>query len=61
MSRLFGNLGVYVTDLFYEAFERFCIMSETTGDVRALKYIESKYGKEVAVEIWEKYCIGVEN
>ena len=50
-----------MTDLFYEAFERFCIMSETTGDVRALTYIETKYSKEVAVEIWEKYCIGVEN
>ena len=42
----------------YEAFERFCIMSEQSdvGDIAALKYVQEIYGRETAVKIWEKYC-----
>jgi len=47
-------------ELEYEAFERFAIMAEQSdvGDIKALKYIQEKYGREVAVEIWVKYCKG---
>ena len=49
-----------MTDEFYEAFERFCIMAENkdVGDIDALKYVQEKYGRAVAVEIWKKYCKG---
>lgn len=45
-------------DKWEEAFERFCIMSEQSdvGDIKACKYIQSKYGREIAVKIWNKYC-----
>ena len=47
----------------YEALERFAIMSEQSdvGDINALKYIQEKYGRAVAVEIWGKYCKGKNN
>ena len=40
------------------AFERFCIMSEQEdlGDLKAILYIKEKYGREIAEEIWNKYC-----
>lgn len=52
-----------MTDKQYEALERFAIMAEQSdvGDVNALKYIQEKYGRAVAVEIWEKYCKGKSN
>ena len=45
---------------FYEIFERFCIMAEAddVGEIQALKYIQEKYGRAIAVEIWQKYCKG---
>ena len=41
-----------------QAFERFCIMSEQedVGDLKAILYIKEKYGREIAEEIWNKYC-----
>lgn len=44
-----------MTEDFYEAFERFCIMTENqdVDDITALKYVQSKYGREIAVQIWE--------
>ena len=41
-----------------EAFERFAIMAEQkdVGEIKALKFIQSKYGRPMAVKIWEKYC-----
>lgn len=47
-----------MTEEFYEAFERFCIMTENqdVDDITALKYVQSKYGREIAVQIWERYC-----
>lgn len=52
-----------MSELEYEAFERFAIMAEQSdvGDINALKYIQEKYGRAVAVEIWEKYCKGKSN
>lgn len=43
---------------FKKAEERFFIMSAEpdVGDVKACKYIKEKYGREIAVKIWEKYC-----
>ena len=48
---------------FYETFERFCIMAEAddVGEIQALKYIQEKYGRAIAVEIWQKYCKGESN
>lgn len=48
--------GVAMTDFEYEAFERFCIMSEAIGDREAIKYIDMTYGREIALKIWNKYC-----
>ena len=48
--------GVTMTDFEYEAFERFCIMSESIGDREAIKYIDMTYGREIALKIWNKYC-----
>ena len=45
-----------MTDFEYEAFERFCIMSESIGDREAIKYIDMTYGREIALKIWNKYC-----
>ena len=46
--------------MFDEAFERFCIMTESkdVGEIEALKYVQAKYGRPIAVEIWKKYCEG---
>ena len=42
-----------MSEKFYEAFERFSIMSlqSDVGDKKALEYIEEKYGKNIADEI----------
>ena len=54
---LCGAFGeVAMTDFEYEAFERFCIMSESIGDREAIKYIDMTYGREIALKIWNKYC-----
>ena len=47
-----------MTEKEYEAFERFCIMSEQSdvGDIAALKYVQEIYGREIAVKIWKRYC-----
>ena len=49
-----------MTEIEYEAFERFAIMAEQSdvGEINALKYIQEKYGRAVAVEIWKKHCKG---
>lgn len=38
--------------------ERFFIMTENNDvdDLKAIKYIQERYGKEIAVKLWEKYC-----
>lgn len=43
---------------FEEAEERFLIMSAEpdVDDITACKYIQKKYGREIAVKLWEKYC-----
>ncbi|MBO7715767.1 MAG: hypothetical protein J6S85_19550 [Methanobrevibacter sp.] len=43
--------------LFESAEERFFIMSsqKDVGVIDALKYIQKKYGREIAVKLWEKY------
>ena len=40
-----------------EAEERFFIMTENddVSDIDALKYIQEKYGRPVAVKIWEEW------
>ena len=38
----------------YEPFERFCIMSESIGDIQALKYIEKEYNRDIAIYIYNK-------
>lgn len=42
----------------YEAFERFSIQTidGDVDDITACKYIKEKYGREIAVKLWEKYC-----
>ena len=46
-----------MTETEYEALERFSIMTESNVDeVTALKYIQSEYGRDIAVKLWEKYC-----
>lgn len=42
-----------MSEVIYEAFERFCIMSlqEDVGDIKALKFIRKKYGREIAVKV----------
>lgn len=44
-----------------EAEERFFIMTENddVSDVDALKYIQEKYGRPVAISIYKKYSKGV--
>ena len=44
-----------MTDFEYEAFERFCIMSEAIGDREAIKYIDMTYGREIALKIWNNF------
>ena len=43
---------------FEEIEERFFIMSAEpdVGDITACKCIQEKYGREMAVKIWEKWC-----
>ena len=44
-----------------EACERFCIMTENpdVDEITACKYIQEKYGREIAIEVWKKYdCMG---
>ncbi len=43
---------------FEEAEERFLIMvaEPDIDDIAACKYIQEKYGREIAVKLWEKYC-----
>ena len=43
---------------FYEALERFSIMTEQTdgNEIAALKHIQEVYGREMAVKVWEEYC-----
>ena len=43
---------------FEEIEERFLIMSAEpdVDDITACKYIQSKYGRENAIKVWEKYC-----
>jgi hypothetical protein len=45
-------------DVMEEAEERFFIMSEQddVGDITALKHIQVKYGRDIAIRIWKKYC-----
>lgn len=44
------------------AIERFCIMTtENVDDITALKYVQKKYGREIAVSIWEQFCKGKKN
>ena len=45
-------------DKFEEAEERFLIMSAEpdVDDITACKYIQEKYGRRIAVMVWEKYC-----
>ena len=52
-----------MTEKEYETLERFAIISEQSdvGDINAFRYIQEKYGRVVAVEIWEKYCKGKSN
>lgn len=47
-----------MTEEEYEALERFAIMSEQpdVSEIDALRYVQKRYGREVAVKIWEKYC-----
>lgn len=42
---------------FESAEERFLIMTSSSDvtDIEACKYIQKKYGREVAVKLWEKY------
>lgn len=41
----------------YEALERFAIMAEQSDvtESEALRYVQKKYGREIAVKIWEEY------
>lgn len=43
---------------YESAEERFFIMTENSDvdDLKAIKYIQDRYGKEIAVKLWEKYC-----
>ncbi len=43
-----------MTEKEYEAFERFCIMTVDGGvdDITASKYIQKKYGREIAIKVW---------
>jgi hypothetical protein len=47
-----------MSEIEYEALERFAIMSEQAdvSEINALKYVQKQYGREIAVKIWEKCC-----
>jgi len=45
-------------DKFEEAEERFLIMTAEpdVDDISACKYIQKKYSRQIAIQIWEKWC-----
>lgn len=47
-----------MSDEFYEAFEEWAVITVdgNVDDITALKYIQNKYSREIATQIWEKYC-----
>ena len=49
-----------MTDNYEAAEERFFIMTAEpdVDDITACKIIQAKYGREIAVKIWKKYCEG---
>jgi hypothetical protein len=44
-----------MTDEFYEAFERFCIIAESEGDWVAVYIVQKMYGAGIAQKIIERY------
>lgn len=47
-----------MSDIYYEAFERFCIQTIDGGldDRAAIIRIQKKYGVEIAQQIWNNCC-----
>lgn len=44
-----------MSDEYYEAFERFCIVAESEGDTEAYEVVKKFHGIKIATEIYQKY------